>query len=51
MKDLKNVKTKALKENNFDQIENFIDYETYIDNSYFAMSLKFVQYLVEFIKP
>ena len=35
MRDLKNVKIKALKENNFDQIENFIEYETFLNNSYF----------------
>ena len=34
-KDLKNLKGKALKENNFEAYENFIEYEEYVGNSYF----------------
>ena len=42
MKDLKKVKVKALQENNFDQIENFIEYEQFLKNSYFTNVAKFI---------
>jgi len=50
MKDLKQVKTKALKENNFEQIENFVDYERMLDDSYLSSLLKFLLFLAEFLK-
>lgn len=35
MQNLKTCKLKALQDNNFDQIENFVEYEDFIANSYF----------------
>lgn len=32
---------KALQENNYDQIENFIEYEDYLNNSYFSVLMKY----------
>jgi hypothetical protein len=39
-RDLKSLKCKALTENNFDAHENFVEYETYLKNSYFSVLLK-----------
>ena len=39
---------KALNENNYDQIENFIEYEQFIANSYFYQLMRFTQYLLDF---
>lgn len=48
MQNLKTCKAQALKDNNYDQIENFIEYEDFINNSYFNMLTKFLGYLVDF---
>lgn len=49
MQNLKTCKGNALKDNNYDQIENFIEYEEFIANSYFYQLTKFVSYLIEFM--
>ncbi len=50
LKDLKSVKNKALKENNFSQIENFIDYESFVSSSYLTELLRFLLYLSDILK-
>lgn len=50
MQNLKTCKANALKDNNYDQIENFIEYEEFIANSYFNQLTKFVSYLIEFME-
>jgi hypothetical protein len=47
-RDLKTCKLNALKDNNYDQIENFIEYEDFLQNSYFSTLMKFMQYIIEF---
>ncbi len=44
---LKNCKANALKDNNYEQIENFIEYEAYIKNSYFSEVVRFVSYMID----
>lgn len=39
---------KALTELNFDQIENFIEYEDYLNNSYFSQIVKTFNHINEF---
>eukprot|EP00347_Sterkiella_histriomuscorum_P023059 403336110 len=46
-KNLKECKMKALTELNFDQIENFIEYEDYLNNSYFAQVMKSLSQMIE----
>ncbi len=48
MQNLKTCKAQALKDNNYDQIENFIEYEDFIANSYFNLLTKYLGYLVDF---
>lgn len=50
MQNLKSCKLKALQDNNYDQIENFIEYESFIANSYLNQIFRFYQYLVDFIE-
>lgn len=50
MKDLKNCKMKAFNDNNYDQIENFIEYESFIENSYFFQVMRFANYLIDFME-
>lgn len=45
---LKQSKMKALTELNFDQIENFVEYEDYLHNSYFTSMFKCFENLVDF---
>ncbi len=47
---LKSCKMKALTEQNFDQIENFVEYEDFLNNSYFYTLMKNTQYLVDFVE-
>lgn len=47
---LKSCKMKALTDLNFEQIENFVEYEDYLNNSYFHTLMKNTNYLVEFIE-
>ena len=35
-KDLKKLKVSSLEANNYDQIENIVEYEAYLQKSYFA---------------
>lgn len=37
-----------MKDNNYDQIENFVEYEDYIANSYFNLLTKYLGYYVDF---
>lgn len=48
-KDLRSLKAHVLKENNFDQMENFIDYESHVMNSYFNTLVRFANYQIELI--
>lgn len=50
MQNLKTCKANALKDNNYDQIENFIEYESFIVNSYFNQLMRFFSYLIDFIE-
>jgi hypothetical protein len=45
---LKQSKMKALTELNFDQIENFVEYEDYLNNSYFSQLVKSFNHINEF---
>ena len=49
-KDLKSCKIKALTDLNFDQIENFIEYEAFLSNSYYAQVVKTTQQLLEVLE-
>ena len=49
-KDLKNMKTKALKDNNFESIENFVEYELFLNNSYFNSVIRFLLISIEILK-
>ncbi len=50
IQNLKTCKAKALTDNNYDQIENFIEYEDFIANSYFNQISRFISYLIDFIE-
>ena len=50
IQNLKTCKAKALTDNNYDQIENFIEYEDFIANSYFNQISRFTSYLIDFIE-
>ena len=50
MQNLKTCKVKAFTDNNYDQIENFIEYEDFIANSYFNQISRFTSYLIDFIE-
>lgn len=41
MQNLKSCKLKALHDDNYSQIENFIEYESFIANSYFNQLMRF----------
>lgn len=47
MQNLKSCKLKALHDDNYSQIENFIEYESFIANSYFTQLMHFFQYLID----
>ena len=50
LQNLKTCKAKALTDNNYDQIENFIEYEDFIANSYFNQISRFVSFLIDFVE-
>ena len=45
-----NNKEKSMKINNFDMIENFVDYETFTKDSYFQMIINHVQSQYDLMK-
>lgn len=50
MRDLRNLKLKALQENNYDVIENFIEFEDFNKNSYFRANMKVASQMTELIQ-
>lgn len=49
-RDLGNLKIDAFEEGNYEQIENFIDYQRYLDCSYFSYLMKHVNLCFALIK-
>ena len=50
LKDLKSLKHKALKENNYSQLENFVDYESFTDKSYLKKLVDLYSLLTDLTK-
>ena len=49
-RDLKQLKRCSFDEENYAQIENFVDYEIYLKNSYFAHLVKHINLYYDFLK-